>query len=424
MKQLEASYEQHTQLTALRTVAFAVALAFLLVFAALALPQQQAQAATLTDGWEECGTCEWTISDGTLTIRPLGDGSTGTLGTKFGWTSTKKQSSFTKVVIESGVKTGASANGMFKYCDKVTAISGIGELDVSKATNMKRMFYGCYKLKKLDLSGWNTAKVTSMSSMFEDCKSLKKLDLSGWNTAKVKNMSYMFYGCSKLAAIEGVGKLKTSKATNMSSMFRNCKSLKKLGLSGWNTAKVKDMRYMFYGCSKLVKLNVSTWNTKSLKDMYRIFAGCKSLKKLNLAKWNTAKVKDIGSAFAECKSLKKLNLAKWNTKKVWCMYNVFANCKSLTTLNISGWSTAKVSDLEWFYAMGTEAYSTPNMFLGCTGLRTVKVGAAFSFETTGSTLPTPVKGSKKGKWKSSSGVTYSSPSKIPSNKKATYKAVF
>lgn len=293
MEQLEASYEQHTHLAALRTVAFAVALVFLLAFAALALPQQQAQAATLTDGWEECGTCEWTISDGTLTIRPLGDGSTGTLGTKFGWTSTKKQSSFTKVVIESGVKTGASAKGMFKYCDKVTAISGIGELDVSKATNMKRMFYGCYKLKKLDLSGWSIAKVTSMSSMF-----------------------------------------------------------------------------------------------------------------------------------AECKSLKKLNLAKWNTKKVWCMYNVFANCKSLTTLDISGWSTAKVSDLEWFYAMGTEYYSTPNMFLGCTGLRTVKVGAAFSFETTGSTLPTPVKGSKKGKWKSSSGVTYSSPSKIPSNKKATYKAVF
>ena len=67
------------------------------------------------------------------------------------------------------------------------------------------MFYACYAITYLYVSGWNTSNVTNMSEMFSNCNALTSLDLSGWDTRKVTNMSNMFKGCSALKTIRMVG---------------------------------------------------------------------------------------------------------------------------------------------------------------------------------------------------------------------------
>ena len=103
----------------------------------------------------------------------------------------------------------------FKYID-------ISDWDVSNATDMEVMFYGCGELESIgDLSNWNVSKVTNMSSMFYDCNALKTVgDISGWDVSNVTNMSRMFY---------------------------NCKSFNQ-DISDWDVSKVKFKTYIFLNC--------------------------------------------------------------------------------------------------------------------------------------------------------------------------------
>ena len=85
-------------------------------------------------------------------------------------------------------KGGIFEETKFKYID-------ISDWDVSNATNMPFMFYGCDKLKSIgDISGWDVSKVINMSYMFAFCKKFNQ-DLSKWNVSKVRWYSYMFDGC-------------------------------------------------------------------------------------------------------------------------------------------------------------------------------------------------------------------------------------
>ena len=119
---------------------------------------------------------------------------------------------------------------------------------------MSNMFSFCNKLKKLNLSNFNTAEVTNMSSMFEDCNKLSSLDLSNFNTTKVKDMS---------------------------SMFKNCQVLSSLDLSNFNTTKVENMSGMFSGCSMLQTIYVSDdfVVTGITNEDYKknLFTGCEAL---------------------------------------------------------------------------------------------------------------------------------------------------
>ena len=58
------------------------------------------------------------------------------------------------------------------------------------------MFSKCSKLKKLNLSNFNTQNVSSMNRMFNKCLLLKELDISHFNIDNVEDMSFMFKGCN------------------------------------------------------------------------------------------------------------------------------------------------------------------------------------------------------------------------------------
>ena len=59
----------------------------------------------------------------------------------------------------------------------------------------------------------------------EEDKKIRKLDVSKWDTGKVTNMSHMFALCSKLSHIYASSKWNTSNVTSSAYMFYNCTSL-------------------------------------------------------------------------------------------------------------------------------------------------------------------------------------------------------
>ena len=112
--------------------------------------------------------------------------------------------------------------------DKRSAIRKYGDIsgwDVSKVTNMGKMFYEAKSFNG-DISGWNVSEVTDMYSMFDEAKSFNG-DISKWNVSKVTDMEYMFY---KAKSFNG-------------------------DISGWNVSEVTDMTGMFDGADSFDKKN-------------------------------------------------------------------------------------------------------------------------------------------------------------------------
>ena len=59
---------------------------------------------------------------------------------------------------------------------------------------MYQMFYLCYNVEHLDLSGWSFDNVTNVAHMFDRCEKLTKIDFSkgGVDLSKVQYMNWMF----------------------------------------------------------------------------------------------------------------------------------------------------------------------------------------------------------------------------------------
>ena len=83
---------------------------------------------------------------------------------------------------------------MFNGCNFDCYLS---KWDVSKVTNMNRMFLGCRNFKGVDLSSWNVSKVENMEFMFCDCVNFTGKGLEKWNVSKA-NTYYMLYNCHNL----------------------------------------------------------------------------------------------------------------------------------------------------------------------------------------------------------------------------------
>ena len=68
----------------------------------------------------------------------------------------------------------------------------LSNLDISNATDICNIFFGCQNLKEIKgINYFNTINVNTMYGMFADCKKLEYLDLTNFNTSNVTDMSYM-----------------------------------------------------------------------------------------------------------------------------------------------------------------------------------------------------------------------------------------
>ena len=237
----------------------------------------------------------------------------------------------TKVVFDASVKNYAptSCKNWFSYCDNLTEIVGLENLNTANVTDMSGMFYRCISLKKIDLSHLNTSKVTDMSEMFAHCWELQDIDLSHFNTANVTNMNEMFSNCYKLETID-VSHLNTSKVTKMEGMFMECNGLMEINFANFDTRNVVDMSEMFSGCYSIAKIDLSGFHTENVTNMSNMFSGCREVKTIDISSFNTAHVTDMGNMFTSCILLRTIIVGdQWNTSAVTSTEPMFSFCRTI-----------------------------------------------------------------------------------------------
>ena len=183
-------------------------------------------------------------------------------------------------------------------------------------SNMKRLFYECIYLKKIDFTYFKSENVVNMSELFSKCESIESFNFTNFNTQNVKYMNWMFYECKNIIDIK----------------------------LSFQTENVEDMSFMFQGCQKLENIDLSSFDTKNLIEMKSLFYDCINLKHINLSKFNTKKVIDMSAAFSNCSSLVNLDLSNFNTENVTKINWLFYQCSGLETLNIKNFNLKKVNE--------------------------------------------------------------------------------
>ena len=187
-----------------------------------------------------------------------------------------------KVVFDSSFSKArpTSTFQWFFYCDFLTEIKGIENLNTSEVRNMRAMFFSCSRLKSIDVSHFDTKAVEDMGGMFSNCTNLESINVSHFNTSNVYNMT---------------------------SMFNECQSLTDLDLSNFNTSKAEYLPYMFSGCSNLRTLYLGSGFTSSNDvSCEEAFSECQSLSKVVFtgdipASINSEFFKGVGTADAPVK---------------------------------------------------------------------------------------------------------------------------
>ena len=93
--------------------------------------------------------------------------------------------------------------GWFLGMNYLERITGLENLDVSAATNLRCMFQNCLNLKTLDLSSFDTKNVTDYYQMFLQCSKLETIYVSTKFVIKSGATGSPFLGCSKLKGRNG-----------------------------------------------------------------------------------------------------------------------------------------------------------------------------------------------------------------------------
>ena len=268
---------------------------------------------------------------------------------------------------------------MFSKCVDLTDLD-VSKFDTSQVTKMSYMFDGCSSLTSLDVSGFKTSQVTAMNGMFYGCYGLTELDVSGFDTSQVTNMAYMFATCSGITNLD-VSRFDTSNVTNMWSMFSNCHKLASLDLSNFKTGQVTSMDDMFFRCESLTELDVSGFDTGNVTNMNNVFLNCSSLTNLTIGNMNTSQAMYMQQMFANCSSLTSLDVSGLNTSQVTNMWGMFKGCSNLTDLDVSGFDTSNVTSMSYMFkdcssltsldvsGLNTSQVATvTQMFDGCSSL--------------------------------------------------------
>ena len=164
--------------------------------------------------------------------------------------------SFNANICEWDVSSVTSMNRMFLAATTFTG--DISKWDVSRVTDMDGMFWDAVAFHD-DISNWNVSSVISMSHMFVHGKF--NGDISKWDVSRVTDIQGMFSGNS---AFNGdISEWDVSRVANMSLTFKNAKSFN-VDLSKWNVSRVTDMNYMFAGTPSFThKLCGSAWITSN-----------------------------------------------------------------------------------------------------------------------------------------------------------------
>ena len=240
------------------------------------------------------------------------------------------------------------ADFMFYNCWNLTSIDLSG-FDTRVVKSMEQMFWACYNLTSIDLSSFDTGNVTNMRGMFYDCQGLTSIDLSSFDTSNVTDMKEMFYYCSHLPSIN-LSNFDTGNVTDMDSMFSDCKCLESLDLSSFNTSNVIYMRDMFERCDSLTSIDLSSFDTSNITNMVSMFSSCVSLTSIDLSSFDTSNVGDMRYMFNNCRSLTSIDLSSFDTSNLIDMRDMFHGCRDLTSIDLSNFDLGKAGSMGSMFA--------------------------------------------------------------------------
>lgn len=244
----------------------------------------------------------------------------------------------------------------FRDCSKLSDLTGLANLDVSKVTTLERIFNNCTSLTDLaGLEGWNTGNVIYMQYAFSNTRITGTSALSGWNTAKVLSMENVFSACSALNDLSGLTDWNVERVTNLTSAFQQCSNLTSLaGLENWNTRAASDFRSLFADCTRLSDISaLSGWNTENATLFGNMFFQNSALTNIDaLADWDVSKVRQMPLMFYNCSNLQDIGgLANWNTESLTTVEETFHKCSALTSLEpLLNWKTGKVTNTKLTFA--------------------------------------------------------------------------
>ena len=252
----------------------------------------------------------------------------------------------------------------FADCGSLTKLD-VGSWDVSSVEDMSHTFRGCEALTGLDIGGWDIGKVREFNSMFASKGSntgamkLVDLDLSDWDMSSATNISYMFYGCGSLKTMD-MSNWDVSHVTTTYHMFADCYDLESLDFTGWNTTSLTNMDGMFNDCHELTVLDLSDFDTANVTDISQIFEGCNSLIEIiGFGQWDTSSLVDAAQLFnanGTNMQIEVVDLSGWNTSKVTAFDLTFNGCANLKTIYVGdGWDVDQVTE-------------SGSMFSGCYSL--------------------------------------------------------
>ena len=116
------------------------------------------------------------------------------------------------------------------------------------------IFKSCGRLQAVDLTGFVAENAQRLQSMFMSCGALTNIDISGVSsTTRLTDASSLFYSCYTLRSVRLSG-LDVSKITTMSNMFSSCECLEECDLSTWDISSVKTATSLFDNCYRLRRL--------------------------------------------------------------------------------------------------------------------------------------------------------------------------
>lgn len=151
----------------------------------------------------------------------------------------------------------------------------------ARPTSTFQWFFYCDYLTEIKgMENLNTSEVKTMRAMFAFCKHLKSVDVSHFDTKAVLDMGAMFSSCTSLESID-VGHFDSNNVWSMISMFNNCQSLTEINLSSFNTSNVEYLSYLFSDCSNLKTVYFgSGFVSDNSVECEEAFAGCQNLSKV------------------------------------------------------------------------------------------------------------------------------------------------
>lgn len=243
---------------------------------------------------------------------------------------------------------------MFYQCSSLRSVD-LSNFNLSSVTDMAFMFNGCENIEEItaDFSG---ANVTYVHSSFYGCKKLKALNLSGLSTSNAEEMENIFANCESLESLD-ISSFDTCSATDIHGMFFNCKALRTINMDNWDTSKVHDFSYLFYYCESLTSLDINSWDTRQSHKFTSTFCGCSGLTSLNLSNWRAPIAFNYDFTFYGCSNLVTLDISGWDTPEAISMIGMFEGCKKLKTVDVSSFKTGKVTTFENMFRLCNELES-------------------------------------------------------------------